>query len=49
VEEHEELNRNIGEVKLNIMEKVSTKDFPDWRIQFIGRLQNLRKKLTKHF
>ena len=49
VEEHEELNRNIGEIKLTIMEKISTKDFPDWRIQFIGRLRDLRQKLNKHF
>ncbi len=49
VEEHEALNRHIGELKLTIMEKVSTKDFPDWRIQFIGRLRDLKQKLTHHF
>jgi iron-sulfur cluster repair protein YtfE (RIC family) len=49
IEEHEELNQNIGELKITILEKVSTKDFPDWRIQFIGKLQDLKQKLTSHF
>ena len=49
IEEHEELSRNIGELKITILEKVSTKDFPDWRIQFIGKLQDLKQKLTSHF
>jgi len=49
IKAHEELNRNIGELKLTIMERVSAKDFSDWRIQFIGRLQDLRQKLSKHF
>ena len=48
IKAHEELNRNIGELKLTIMERVSAKDFSDWRIQFIG-LQDLRQKLSKHF
>jgi len=49
IKEHEGLNRHIGELRLTIMEKVSTKDFPDWRIQFIGKLQDLKQKLTSHF
>ena len=49
IKEHEELNRNIGELKLTIIERVSAKDFPDWRIQFIGRLRDLKQKLTNHF
>ena len=49
IKEHEELNRHIGELRLTIMEKVSTKDFPNWRIQFIGRLGDLKHKLTNHF
>ncbi len=49
IEEHEELNQNIGELKITILEKVSTRDFPDWRIQFIGKLQDLKQKLTSHF
>lgn len=49
IKAHEELNRNIGELKLTIMERVSAKDFPDWRIQFIGRLRDLKQKLTNYF
>lgn len=49
IEEHAELNRNIGELKMTIMEKVLTKDFPDWRVQFVGRLRDLKQKLSKHF
>ncbi len=49
IKERDELYRNIGEIELTIMERVSAKDFPDWRIQFIGRLQDLKQKLTNHF
>ncbi len=49
IKEHKELNRDIGELKLTIMESVSAEDFPDWRIQFIGKLQDLKQKLTSHF
>ena len=49
IKERDELYRNIGEIELTIMERVSTKDFPDWRIQFIGRLKDLKQKLTNHF
>ena len=43
IEEHEDLNQNNGELKLTLLEKVSTKDFADWRIQFIGKLQDLKE------
>ncbi len=49
IEEHEELNQNIGELKINLLEKASTKNFPDWRIQLIGKLQDFKQKLTSHF
>ncbi|MCH8956970.1 hypothetical protein IIA28_16875 [candidate division KSB1 bacterium] len=26
-----------------------TKNFPDWRIQLIGKLQDFKQKLTSHF
>ena len=49
IEEHEELNQNIGELKIILLEKASTKNFPDWRIQLIGKLQDFKQKLTSHF
>ena len=49
IEEHEELNQNIGELKIILLEKALTKNFPDWRIQLIGKLQDFKQKLTSHF
>ena len=49
VDEHEALDRRIRELRLTITGQVSIKDFPDWRVKFIGRLRDLKQKLINHF
>jgi hemerythrin-like domain-containing protein len=47
--EHECIKRDMGDIKMAIMEEVSPKNFPDWRLEFIWRLRDFKNHLLKHF
>jgi hemerythrin len=47
--EHEFLKRDLGEIKMKVMENISAKDFPDWRLEFIWRLRDFKNRLLRHF
>lgn len=47
--EHECIKRDMGDIKMAVMEKVSLKNFPDWRLEFIWRLRDFKTHLLKHF
>lgn len=47
--EHECIKRDMGDIKMAIMEEVSPRNFPDWRLEFIWRLRDFKNHLLKHF